>query len=84
MNGWLVAALVLLVGGLGPALWVACRGPATERLVGLALASTCAPAVFLALAEGFGRSSYVDVALVSVVLGPVGVLVFARCLPLED
>ncbi|MFF3644112.1 monovalent cation/H+ antiporter complex subunit F [Streptomyces sp. NPDC002564] len=84
MNGWLCAALVLLVCGLGPALWVACRGPAAERLVGLAFASTCAPAVFLALAEGYGRPSYADVALVAVVLGPVGVLVFARCLPEED
>ncbi|MFC1415856.1 monovalent cation/H+ antiporter complex subunit F [Streptacidiphilus cavernicola] len=84
MNAWLVAAAVLLAGGLGPGVWVACRGPVVHRLAGATLASVLTCVLFLLLAQGFGRSSsYTDLALVLAVLGPVGTLVFTRLLAPE-
>lgn len=77
---WLVAALVLLVGGMGAALTVASRGDPIQRLVGLDLASVVASLVFLLLAQGYRRSAYVDVALVLAPLSLAGVLVFSRLL----
>lgn len=81
MNAWLWGAAVLLAFGLGPALWCACRGPAAERLAGMAFAGLLGAVVLLLLAQGFGRSSYVDLALVLAVLSPAGTLVFTRLLP---
>ncbi|WP_052432908.1 monovalent cation/H+ antiporter complex subunit F [Streptacidiphilus carbonis] len=84
MNAWLVAAAVLIPGGLAPCVWAACRGPAVRRLVGANLASVLTCVLFLLLAQGFGRSSsYTDLALVLAVLGPVGTLVFTRLLAPE-
>ncbi|MCQ4084102.1 monovalent cation/H+ antiporter complex subunit F [Streptomyces sp. RB6PN25] len=80
MNAWLLATAVLLTLGLPPCLWAASRGPAHERLAGLNLATTVATVLFLVTAQGFGRSSYADLALVLAVLGPAGTLVFARFL----
>jgi multisubunit Na+/H+ antiporter MnhF subunit len=84
VNAWLLAALVLVVLGLGPSAWVACRGPATQRLAGVNLASVLTAVLFLLLAQGFGRSSYVDLALVLAVLAPAGTLVFTRLLVSSD
>ncbi|MFF3561264.1 monovalent cation/H+ antiporter complex subunit F [Streptomyces sp. NPDC002574] len=80
MNAWLIAAGVLLAAGLGPCAWLALRGAAHTRLAGVSLATTLVAVEFLLLAQGFGRSSYVDLALVLAVLGPVGTLVFTRFL----
>ncbi|WP_181442551.1 MrpF/PhaF family protein [Streptomyces tateyamensis] len=80
MNAWLLAAAVLLVGAVGPGAVVALRGPAQQRLLGASLAATAVTAVLLLLAQGFGRSSYVDVALILAVLAPTGTLVFTRLL----
>jgi multisubunit Na+/H+ antiporter MnhF subunit len=78
VNAWTAAALVLLAGA-GPAcLWVAAAGSAVRRLVGLSLLSTVVGAVFLLLPQGYGRSSYQDLALVLAVLSPAGTLVFTR------
>ncbi|GAA0314979.1 hypothetical protein GCM10010302_62710 [Streptomyces polychromogenes] len=79
-NVWLGAAALLLLLGLPPGLVAGCRGTPQERLAGLALTGTTATAVLLLAARGFGRSGYEDLALVLAVLGPVGVLVFARVL----
>jgi hypothetical protein len=38
MTVWVIAAGALMIGGLIPALLLAYRGPATQRLVGLELA----------------------------------------------
>jgi multisubunit Na+/H+ antiporter MnhF subunit len=46
----------------------------------MSLAGVLAVAVFLLVARGLHRTSYVDVALVMAVLAPAGTLVFARCL----
>ncbi|WP_439680565.1 monovalent cation/H+ antiporter complex subunit F [Embleya sp. MST-111070] len=80
MNAWLIAVAVLLVGGLAPCLVVTSFGSVPRRLVGLTVANTLTVVILLLLAEGLHRTSYVDLALVLVLLGPVGTLVFTRIL----
>jgi multisubunit Na+/H+ antiporter MnhF subunit len=80
VNGWLWAAsALLLLAGL-PALVAASRGAALDRLVGLEMLSAVVTLVMLALAQGSGRTSYLDVALVLAVLSFAGTLVFTRFL----
>jgi multicomponent Na+:H+ antiporter subunit F len=79
VNGWLVAAtlnLLLLV----PCLARALRGGVMDRLLGLQLGSVVLGFAFVMLAEGFGRSIYMDLALVFVVLSFVGNLLMVRFL----
>ncbi|RAG80567.1 hypothetical protein DN069_37405 [Streptacidiphilus pinicola] len=80
MNAWTLAAALLIVLGIGPCIAVAGRGDPLQRLVGASLASAVLVRVLLLLAQGFGRSSYVDVALVLAVLAPAGTLAFTRLL----
>jgi multisubunit Na+/H+ antiporter MnhF subunit len=80
VNAWLTAAAVVAVGGFAPSLAIALRGRPEDRLTGVAMAGTVGAVLFVLVAEGVGRPSYVDMALVAAVLGPAGVLVFARCL----
>lgn len=80
MNVWSVAALVLMIGALGPAVYLGLRGGPLHRLVGLQLAGALLTALFLLLAHGFEQSSYVMVALVLAVLSFPGILVFLRLL----
>lgn len=79
MNVWLSAATILLLG-LAPCGWVLVRGRLTDAVVALELASTLVTVVLLLLAEGFGRSSYFELALVLAGLQFVGTLVFIRFL----
>lgn len=80
MNVWSVAALVLMVGGLGPATYLGLRGGPLQRLLGLQLSGAVLVALFLLLALGFAQSSYVIVALVLAALAFPGILVFLRLL----
>jgi multisubunit Na+/H+ antiporter MnhF subunit len=80
VNAWLWAAFVLLVAGVAPTLFLAGTGTAMSRLVGLEACSTLTTLTLLLLAEGFNRTSYVDVALVLAVLSFTGTLVFTRFL----
>ncbi|MEU2624036.1 monovalent cation/H+ antiporter complex subunit F [Streptomyces sp. NPDC007157] len=80
MNGWILAATVLLAGGAGTALWAVATGPLGRRVVGQNLATSAVCPSLLLLAQGYGRTSYVDLALLLALLGPVGTLVFARLL----
>lgn len=80
MNGWLLAAAVVLGGGVGATLWGVATGPLRRRVVAQNLATAPACAGLLLLAQGYDRPSYVDLALVLALLGPVGTLVFARLL----
>jgi multisubunit Na+/H+ antiporter MnhF subunit len=80
MNSWLIAAAFVFVLCLGPCLWVASRAPALPRLIALNLGGTFACALLLLLAQGYGRTSYVDLGLVATLLAPVGTLVFTRLL----
>ena len=83
MNSWLLGAVVLMIGGLGPALRLGTSGRAAERLVGLALAGSVTVLTMVLLAQAFGQSSYLIVPLVLVVLGFAGTLVFTRLLGLR-
>jgi multisubunit Na+/H+ antiporter MnhF subunit len=80
MTAWYVAALVLMVGGLGPAVVLGSRRGAVDRLVGLALTGAVTVLVTLVLSQAFEQSSYLVVPLVLAVLSLTGVLVFTRLL----
>lgn len=80
MNGWLVAAAVLLAGGAGAAVWGIATGPLLRRVLAENMATSLVCLAVLLLAQGYGRPAYVDIALVLALLGPVGTLVFARLL----
>ncbi|MFI5794499.1 monovalent cation/H+ antiporter complex subunit F [Streptomyces sp. NPDC051677] len=80
MNGWLLAATAVLAGGVGAALWGVATGPLRRRVVAQNLSTALACPGLLLLAQGYDRPSYVDLALVLALLGPVGTLVFARLL----
>jgi multisubunit Na+/H+ antiporter MnhF subunit len=79
VNVWLSAATILLLG-LVPVAWVLVRGKLTDAVVALELGSTLVTVVLLLLAEGFGRSSYFELAIVLAALQFVGTLVFIRFL----
>ncbi|MET9760841.1 monovalent cation/H+ antiporter complex subunit F [Streptomyces sp. NPDC006372] len=80
MNGWVLAATSTLGTGLTGALWGVATGPLRRRVVAQNLSTAVACPGLLLLAQGYGRPSYVDLALVLALLGPVGTLVFARLL----
>jgi multisubunit Na+/H+ antiporter MnhF subunit len=80
MTGWLLAALALMVVGLGPALWLGAHGDAVSRLVGLELGSATTVLVLLTLAQASGQAQLMIVPLVLVVLSFAGTLVFTRLL----
>jgi len=77
MSIWLVAAAILLAALVACAA-IAARGSEMERLLGFELAGSVGAMALLALAEGFGRSIYVDVALVFVVVNFVATLAYIR------
>ncbi|MFE0186802.1 monovalent cation/H+ antiporter complex subunit F [Streptomyces sp. NPDC058989] len=80
MNGWTAAGTALLLFGVTPAAYGAASGPLGRRVPAQNLATTLLALVFLLLAQGFGRTAYVDTALVLCVLGPAGTLLFVRLL----
>ncbi|MEU0192522.1 monovalent cation/H+ antiporter complex subunit F [Streptomyces afghaniensis] len=80
MDGWLLAATLTLAVGLTAALWGVATGPLRRRVVAQNLSTAVACPGLLLLAQGYDRPSYVDLALVLALLGPVGTLVFARLL----
>ncbi|MGP9022736.1 MrpF/PhaF family protein [Streptomyces sp. BR1] len=80
MNGWLWAASALLAAGLGPVVWGVATGPMERRVVAQNFGTSAVTLVMLLLAQGYQRPSYIDLALVLAVLGPVGTLVYARLL----
>jgi multicomponent Na+:H+ antiporter subunit F len=83
MNEWILAAVVLVVGGIGPCLVVSLRASVMEGLVALELAGVIAVLVLLLLAEGFQRQPFVDLALALAVLSFVGSLAFVRYMERE-
>jgi multisubunit Na+/H+ antiporter MnhF subunit len=80
VNGWILAAVVVLVAGVGLTLWGVATGPLRRRATAQNLSTALACPALLLLAQGYDRPAYVDLALVLAVLGPVGTLVFARLL----
>jgi multicomponent Na+:H+ antiporter subunit F len=75
---WLLFAGVLLVAGLGPALYVGARGGTASRLLGLQLTGTVSALMLVALSVAVAQPSYLIVPLVSVLLSYTGTLVFTR------
>lgn len=80
MNGWLVATMALLVGGMGPSSWLAVRGDPAQRLVGVALAGPVATLVLVMLVHAMAQPSYLIVPLALAPLTFAGTLVFTRLL----
>lgn len=78
VNGWLPAAAVLLVCGVGPCLLGVATGPVRRRVVAQNMATLLVCLVLLLLARGYARGSYIDAALVLALLGPAGTLIYAR------
>jgi multisubunit Na+/H+ antiporter MnhF subunit len=78
MNEWIIASVVLLIGGLVPCLIVCVRVSAMEGLVALQLAGEVVALVLLLLAQGFQRQPFADLAIILAVLSFVGSLVFVR------
>ncbi len=77
MNGWMLAALALLLT-LVPCAIVVTRGPAVDRLVALETANGIETLLLLVLAEAFNRSAFFDLALTLALLSFAGAMVFAR------
>lgn len=80
MTVWYVASIILLIGGMGPAMLLASRHGPTDRLVGLTLGGSIAVLTMLLLSQAYGQSSYLIVPLVLGTLSVTGVLVFTRLL----
>lgn len=79
MNAWLIAATALMVMLL-PCLWVCVRRGPLDALVALELASTVTTLALLAIAQGYRRDPFMDLALISAVLSFAGALAFVRFL----
>jgi multisubunit Na+/H+ antiporter MnhF subunit len=76
-----VCLLALVAGGMGPALVIASRGAAGDRLVGLTLGSAVLVFCLILLAHvGPGQSYDLVLPLVLVPLSFAGTLVFTRLL----
>jgi multicomponent Na+:H+ antiporter subunit F len=73
-----LAAMVLVAAALPLSLLALLRGDQLDRLAGLEVLGVVATVVLLLLASAFGRSAYVDVALLLALLSFAGSLVFAR------
>lgn len=80
MNRWLWACIVLLAGGLLPALWVGARGDGVRRLIGLELSSAIGVLFLMAFSRAMNQPSYLIVPLVLAVLSVAGTLVYTRLL----
>jgi multisubunit Na+/H+ antiporter MnhF subunit len=75
-----LCAALLLLGGLAPALLLACVGSPLDRLVGLQLSNTLLTAFLLVFALVAGVSNYLSVPLLAVPISVAGTLVYTRCL----
>jgi multicomponent Na+:H+ antiporter subunit F len=78
VNAALVTAIVLTAAGLPLCLARTAAGSVLSRLVGLQLAGTVVALILLLVADGIGRSIYIDLGLVLSLLSFAGSLVFLR------
>jgi multisubunit Na+/H+ antiporter MnhF subunit len=79
VNAFLIAATAMLAAFI-PILVVCLRGQPIDAVVALELAGAIATTILLCLAQGFARSSYLDLPVAAAVLSAVSGLVFARFL----
>jgi multisubunit Na+/H+ antiporter MnhF subunit len=77
MNEWEIAAVVLTAAIL-PCVGVCVFCTAASALAALEVSSVLATTALIALAEGFHRQPFIDLALILAVLSVVGSLAFAR------
>jgi multisubunit Na+/H+ antiporter MnhF subunit len=82
MTVWLVGGGVLLAFVALPG-WTAARRPVEHGLAALEVAGTTVTLALLMVAEGLGRSSLSDLALLLAVASVVGSLAFATLLERE-
>lgn len=80
MNEWVLAATVLLVGGLVPLAVAGCTGDAISGAAALNLGGPLASLILLLLSEGFHRQPFVDLAVVLAVVSFAGSVIVARFL----
>lgn len=80
MSAWLLGSVVLLLGGLAPAGWIAARGAAPDRLVGLELGSVVAVLELMLFSQAENESQYLIVPLVLALMSFAGTLVYTRLL----
>jgi multisubunit Na+/H+ antiporter MnhF subunit len=80
VNGWILAAAVEIGGAGSAALWGVTTGAPGRRVVAQNMTTSALCPALLLLSQGYGRPSYVDLALLLALLGPIGTLVFARLL----
>jgi multisubunit Na+/H+ antiporter MnhF subunit len=80
MNAWLLGAIVLLLGGLAPAGWMASRGSSLDRLIGLEMGSVVAGLELTLFSQAENESQYLIIPLVLVLLSFAGTLVYVRLL----
>jgi multisubunit Na+/H+ antiporter MnhF subunit len=80
MNEWLLAAAVLLVGGLVPLAIAAATADAMSGAVALNLGGPVTALILLLLSEGLHRQPFVDLAVVLAVVSFAGSVIVARFL----
>ena len=80
MSAWMLGTIALVGIGLPVAVWIAARGNAVDRLVGLELAGVVSTLALMGFSQAVHQPSYLIVPTVGVVLTFAGVLVFARLL----
>ena len=81
MSAYEICLLAILLGGLAPALLIACRGEPVDRLVGLELAGAVITLALILFSEVAPGQSYdLILPLVLVPLSFAGTLVFTRLL----
>jgi multisubunit Na+/H+ antiporter MnhF subunit len=80
MNAWLLGSVVLLVGGLAPAGWMAARGSPLDRLIGLEMGSVVAGLELMLFSQAENEPQYLIVPLVLALLSFAGTLVYVRLL----
>jgi len=79
MNLWLGAAAAMLLS-LIPCCWAVLHGHAVERFVAVQMAQIVVVLSMVMMAQGYGRSIYLDIPLALAVLALGGGLVFVRFL----
>jgi multisubunit Na+/H+ antiporter MnhF subunit len=77
---WLIAALVLLAGAVGPAVVVGVYGAPDQRLVGLLQAGATTVLFLVVFARAMDRTDYLIVPVALALVSFAGSLVFARLL----
>jgi multicomponent Na+:H+ antiporter subunit F len=80
MNEWLIASVVLLLGGLVPLTIAGLTRDVMAAAAALNIAGPVAALILLLLAEGFHRQPFVDLALVLAVISFIGSVIIVRFL----